>query len=85
MNKGGLTGVALTVVLALLGAWTLFSPFMTGHQLAGAAWTAATRSDVWIGGILLALSALSLLLSGTGHLSSLERAARRRPLESTGN
>ena len=85
MNRGGITGVALTVVLALLGAWTLFSPFMTGHQLAGATWTAATRSDVWIGGVLLVLSALSLLMSGAGHLSSLERAARRRPLESAGN
>jgi len=63
VNPKGLTGIALSVVLALLGAWTLFSPFMTAHQDAALAWTAATRSDVWTGAVLLLLSAVSVLVS----------------------
>ena len=78
MNPKGLTGIALSVVLALLGAWTLFSPFMTAHQDAALAWTAATRSDVWTGAVLLLLSAVSVLVSGAAHLGGLERAARTR-------
>ena len=80
MNARGKIGITLTVVLALLGAWTLFSPFITGHQPVGQIWTAATRSDVWIGGILLLVSVLSLVLSSVAQLGELEGAARSREL-----
>jgi hypothetical protein len=44
-----LTGL---VLLALLGAWLVAAPFLTGDQARGAGWTAATLADVATGAVL---------------------------------
>ncbi|GAA4199337.1 hypothetical protein [Actinocatenispora rupis] len=55
-------GIAVTalVLLALSGGWLVAAPFLLHVQPAGAAWTRATRTDLWFGLGLLALSLLAL-------------------------
>ncbi len=58
-----LTGL---VLLALLGGWLIAAPFVLGDQGRGAAWTAATRTDV-VSGAAVAGCALAGLL---GYLAA---------------
>ncbi len=81
LQPGGKLGVWLLILLALVGAWTLFSPFLTGHQDAAQTWTATTRNDVVVGAVLLGVSLMALLVTLVAQLGDLERAARTRRLE----
>ncbi len=49
------------VLLALLGGWLIAAPFALGDQPRGAAWTAATRTDVATGAALAGVALLGLL------------------------
>ncbi len=53
-----LTGLAL---VALLGGWLVAAPFVLGDQPRGAAWTAATRTDVATGAAVAGVAVLGLL------------------------
>jgi hypothetical protein len=53
-----LTGLLL---VALLGGWLIAAPFVLGDQARGAAWTAATRTDVATGCAVAGLAVLGLL------------------------
>lgn len=46
MRRTGLAGIA---AIFAVGVWLCVAPWATGQQPRGAAWTAATRNDVWIG------------------------------------
>jgi len=49
------------VLLAVLGGWLVAAPFALGDQPRGAAWTAATRTDVVTGAALASTAVLGLL------------------------
>jgi hypothetical protein len=55
-------GIAVTalVLLAFAGGWLVAAPFVVHDQPAGEAWTRATRTDLWSGIGLLALSLVTL-------------------------
>jgi hypothetical protein len=44
------------------GVWLFLAPFIVGYQEVGEDWIDATRNDLWVGGILMAVSALTLFL-----------------------
>ncbi|MFD2356733.1 hypothetical protein ACFSTC_56945 [Nonomuraea ferruginea] len=45
-------GVTALALLFLAGLWLVAAPFVVGYQPRGAALTAATVNDLWIGGAL---------------------------------
>lgn len=53
-----LTGLTL---VALLGGWLIAAPFVLGDQARGAAWTAATRTDVATGSAIASIAVFGLL------------------------
>jgi len=53
-----LVGLAL---LGILGGWLIAAPFALGDQPRGAAWSAATRTDVVTGAALAGTAVLGLL------------------------
>ena len=53
-----LTGLTM---VALLGGWLIAAPFVLGDQARGAAWTAATRTDVATGAAIAGIAVLGLL------------------------
>jgi hypothetical protein len=54
---GALAGLTL---IALLGGWLVAAPFVLGDQPRGAAWTAATRTDVASGAAIAGVAVLGL-------------------------
>ncbi|HEY3502619.1 MAG TPA: hypothetical protein VGN37_07540 [Actinocatenispora sp.] len=56
-------GIAVTalVLLAVAGGWLVAAPFVLHYQPAGAAWSRATRTDLWSGVGLLGLSLVTLI------------------------
>lgn len=67
-------GVTALAVLLLSGVWLIVAPFVVGYQPRGAAWTDATRNDLWTGGLLVAISFLTL----TGYAAAELRALVHR-------
>lgn len=53
------------------GVWIFVSPWVLGYPLPGTSWTGAVWTSVWVGGILTAVSAASLvtLLARALHLA----------------
>ena len=49
------------MLLGMLGCWLIAAPFATGTQPRGGAWTAATRTDVTAGGMIVTLALGGLL------------------------
>lgn len=70
-----LTGL---VLLALLGGWLAAAPFALGEQRRGAAWDAATCTDVASGGVLASVALAGLLAYLAAALSWLARYGRNR-------
>lgn len=53
----------ITTALALLGGvWIFLAPFIVEYQEVGEEWIGATKNDMWAGGALMAVSALTLFL-----------------------
>jgi hypothetical protein len=53
----------ITTALALIGGvWLFLAPFIVEYQEVGEEWIGATRNDMWAGGALIAVSALTLFL-----------------------
>ena len=53
----------ITTALALIGGvWLFLAPFIVEYQEVGEEWIGATKNDMWAGGALMAVSALTLFL-----------------------
>ena len=55
-------GLIVTVIGFFAGIWLFLAPFLVEYQKVGQDWIDATRNDLWTGGALIAISALTLLL-----------------------
>ena len=60
MSPQGRIGLITTVLTFLGGVWIFVAPFIVEYQKVGEQWIDATRNDLWVGGILIAISALTL-------------------------
>lgn len=69
-------GVAALAALFLGGMWLIAAPFAVGYQPAGADWVTATENDMWVGGIVTAISFAGLVVYAADALREL--AARGR-------
>jgi cytochrome c oxidase assembly factor CtaG len=72
-------GLAAIVIVLAAGVWLFVAPLIVDYQndwknLAGE----ATTNDVWSGGILVAITALTPILFGVFALRDAARAAARR-------
>ena len=68
-----LTGLTL---VALLGGWLVAAPFVLGDQVRGAAWSAATRTDVATGAAIAGIAVLGLLGYHAAAIAWLSRYGR---------
>ena len=55
-------GLIVTAIGFLTGIWLFLVPFIVEYQKVGQDWTDATKNDLWTGGALIAISALTLIL-----------------------
>ena len=55
-------GLITTVLTFIGGVWLFLAPFIVEYQEVGQDWIDATRNDLWTGGVLMAVSALTLFL-----------------------
>lgn len=62
MSPQARVGLITTVLTFLGGVWLFLAPFIVGYQEVGEGWIDATRNDLWVGGILMAVSTLTLFL-----------------------
>jgi cytochrome c oxidase assembly factor CtaG len=62
MSPQARVGLITTVLTFLGGVWLFLAPFIVGYQEVGEDWIDATRNDLWVGGILMAVSTLTLFL-----------------------
>jgi hypothetical protein len=53
--------VALSAIGLAAGIWILVSPWVLGYP-ASAGWTASTWTAVWVGGLVAAVSAVSVVV-----------------------
>ena len=68
-------GLIISVVGFFAGIWLFLAPFLVEYQKVGQDWIDATKNDLWTGGALLAISALTLLLFAAFALRDAARAA----------
>ena len=68
-------GLIVTVVGFFVGVWLFLAPFLVEYQKVGQDWIDATKNDLWTGGVLMAISALTLLLFAAFALRDAARAA----------
>ena len=78
MTPQGVIGLVTTVLAFLGGVWIFLAPFIVGYQEVGRSWIDATRNDLWAGGVLIAVSALTLFLFAAFALRDAAHEARRR-------
>ncbi|HEX5849543.1 MAG TPA: hypothetical protein VFY59_10135 [Rubrobacter sp.] len=71
-------GLIVTVVGFFVGIWLFLAPFVVEYQKVGQDWIDATRNDLWTGGALIAISALTLLLFAAFALRDAVRAAEQK-------
>ena len=71
-------GLIATVIGFFTGIWLFLAPFVVEYQKVGQDWIDATRNDLWTGGVLIAISALTLILFGAFALADAARAAEQR-------
>jgi hypothetical protein len=67
----------ITVIGFFAGIWLFLAPFLVEYQKVGQDWIDATRNDLWTGGALIAISALTLLLFAAFALRDAARAAEQ--------
>ena len=70
-------GLIVSVVGFFAGIWLFLAPFLVEYQKVGQDWIDATRNDLWTGGALIAISALTLLLFAAFALRDATRAAEQ--------
>jgi hypothetical protein len=71
-------GLIVTVIGFFAGIWLFLAPFLVEYQKVGQDWIDATRNDLWTGGALMAISALTLLLFTAFALHDAVRAADQK-------
>jgi len=71
-------GLIATVVGFFTSIWLFLAPFIVEYQKVGQDWVDATKNDLWTGGALIAISALTLILFGAFALRDAARAAERK-------
>jgi hypothetical protein len=71
-------GLIITVIGFFAGLWLFLAPFLVEYQKVGQDWIDATRNDLWSGGALIAISALTLLLFAAFALRDAARAAEQK-------
>ena len=77
-------GIITTVIGFFAGIWLFLAPFIIEYQKVGQDWIDATRNDLWTGGALIAISALTLILFVAFALRDAARDAERRSTTGTG-
>jgi len=55
-------GIVTTILAFMGGVWLFLAPFIVEYQQVGEDWIEPTRNDLWTGGILMTVSALTLFL-----------------------
>ena len=70
-------GLIVTVVGFFAGIWLFLAPFLVEYQKVGQDWIDATKNDLWTGGALMAISALTLLLFAAFALRDAARAVEQ--------
>jgi hypothetical protein len=70
-------GLIVTVIGFFTGIWLFLAPFLLEYQKVGQDWIDATRNDLWTGGALIAISALTLLLFAAFALRDAARAVEQ--------
>ena len=71
-------GLIITVIGFFAGIWLFLAPFLVEYQKVGQDWIDATKHDLWTGGALIAISALTLLLFAAFALRDAARAAEQK-------
>jgi hypothetical protein len=71
-------GLIVTIVGFFAGMWLFLAPFLIEYQKAGQDWIDATKNDLWTGGALMAISAVTLLLFAAFALRDAARAAEQK-------
>ena len=71
-------GLIVTFVGFFAGIWLFLAPFLVEYQKVGQDWIDATKNDLWTGGVLIAISALTLLLFAAFALRDALRAAEQK-------
>jgi hypothetical protein len=71
-------GLIVTFVGFFAGIWLFLAPFLVEYQKVGQDWIDATKNDLWTGGVLIAISALTLLLFAAFALRDAIRAAEQK-------
>jgi hypothetical protein len=71
-------GMITTVIGFFAGFWLFLAPFLIEYQKVGQDWIDATRNDLWTGGALIAISALTLILFVAFALRDAARDAERK-------
>jgi hypothetical protein len=77
MNAQARIGLVTTILTFLGGVWLFMAPFLVEYQEVGEDWIRATRNDLWTGGALMAISALTLFLFTAFALRDARDAANR--------
>jgi hypothetical protein len=73
-------GLIVSIIGFFAGIWLFLAPFLLEYQKVGQDWIDATRNDLWTGGALMAISALTLLLFAAFALRDAARAAEQKNL-----
>lgn len=70
-----------TVIAFLAGIWLFLAPFIVDYQNDWKTLIDPTKNDLWTGGVLIGISALTLLLFLAFALRDAAHEARRRSLD----
>ena len=70
-------GLIVTAIGFFAGIWLFLAPFIVEYQKVGQDWVDATKNDLWTGGALNAISALTLILFSAFALRDAARAAEQ--------
>jgi len=70
-------GLVVTAIGFFAGIWLFLAPFIVEYQKVGQDWIDATKNDLWTGGALIAISALTLILFGAFALRDAVRVAEQ--------
>ena len=62
MSPQARIGLITTFLAFIGGVWLFLAPFIVKYQEVGEKWIGATKNDMWAGGALMAIAALTLFL-----------------------
>ena len=77
MTSQARIGLIVTAIGFSTGIWLFLAPFIVEYQKVGQDWIVATKNDLWTGGVLIAISALTLILFAAFALRDAARAVEQ--------